>query len=174
MNSTLSWTSYLHMSQRSFEVMVSPLQEVLDNPHRQGGYEVLYCSSKAALLSVDQTTAMSIDSLLPRFWKSTLIPINPVPYIPVPSSSLKHAKEVLSNPRFDPAIASIVGSISIPQINSDVRFLTGEDETSSIIPRHSFSSGARTAATWLKERFEETGATCELKPFLTGFVPNVV
>ncbi|KAH0587893.1 putative leucine aminopeptidase [Termitomyces sp. J132] len=150
------------------------LQEVMDNAHHQGGFEVLYRSPKAALLSVDHATAMSIDTLLPRFWKSTLLPTNPIPYVPVPSSRLKHAEQVLANLRFDPVIASIVGNISIPQINNDVRFLTGEDKNSGIISRHSFSSGARTAAAWLKERFEETGATCELKPFLTGFVPNVV
>jgi len=40
--------------------------------------------------------------------------------------------------------------------------------------RHSFSSGSRVAAEWLKFRFEETGAKCELKSFLLGFAPNVV
>ncbi|KAG6885609.1 hypothetical protein C0993_012356 [Termitomyces sp. T159_Od127] len=150
----------------------TPVQEVMVNTHRQSGYAVLYRSPKAALLSV--ATAMSIDTLLPRFWKSTLLPTNPVPYIPVPSSSLKHVKGVLANLRFDPVIASIVGNISIPQINNDIRFLTGEDGKSGIISRHSFSSGARAAAIWLKNSFEETGAVCELKPFLPGFTPNVV
>jgi Zn-dependent M28 family amino/carboxypeptidase len=40
--------------------------------------------------------------------------------------------------------------------------------------RHSFSGGSRVAADWIKARFEETGATCELRPFLAGFAPNVV
>ncbi|KAG6888904.1 hypothetical protein C0992_007143 [Termitomyces sp. T32_za158] len=151
-----------------------PLQEVMANSHRQSGHTVLYRSPKAALLSVDHATALSIDTLLPRFWKSTLLPADPVPYIPVPSSSLKHVEGVLANLRFDPVIASIVGNISIPQMNNDIRFLTGEDGKSGITSRHSFSSGARTAALWLKDSFEETGAICELKPFLPGFTSNLV
>ncbi|KAG6854347.1 hypothetical protein C0991_007852 [Blastosporella zonata] len=152
----------------------APPQEVMVDTHNQGGYEVLYRSPKAALLSVDPQTAMVIDTLLPRFWRSTLLPSEPVPFVPVPPSSLGHVEHVLANLKFDPVIASIVGNISIPQLTDDIRFLTGEDEKSDIVSRHSFSTGARTAADWLKDRFEETGATCELKPFLLGFAPNVV
>ncbi len=57
---------------------------------------------------------------------------------------------------------------------NDIRFLTGEDGKSGIVSRHSFASGSRTAAAWLKDRFEDTGAECELKPFLSGFAPNVI
>lgn len=57
---------------------------------------------------------------------------------------------------------------------NDIRFLTGEDGVSGITSRHSFAEGSRTAANWLKDRFEYTGATCELQAFLVGFAPNVV
>jgi len=67
-----------------------------------------------------------------------------------------------------------VDSISVPQMINDIRFLTGEDGVSGIMSRHSFAEGSRTAASWLKDRFEDTGATCELQPFLVGFAPNVV
>ncbi|KAG6850902.1 hypothetical protein H0H93_006728 [Arthromyces matolae] len=103
-------------------------QKVMDgNPHSGGCYEVLYRSPKAALLSVDHALAMTIDTLLPRFWKSTLLPDEPMPFIPVPATSVKHAEQVLANLKFDPVIASIIGNISIPQLNNDIRFLTGED-----------------------------------------------
>ncbi|OAX33683.1 Zn-dependent exopeptidase [Rhizopogon vinicolor AM-OR11-026] len=59
-------------------------------------------------------------------------------------------------------------------MRADIRWLTGEDGESGIVSRHSFSEGSRVAANWLKERFEEAGATCELRPFKMGFAPNVV
>ncbi|KAG6817893.1 hypothetical protein H0H87_001725 [Tephrocybe sp. NHM501043] len=152
----------------------APPQEVMVDTHIRGSFEILYRSPQAALLSVDHELGMIIDTLLPQFWKSTLLPTGPVPFVPVPPSSLRHAEEVLENLKFDPVIASIVGNISIPQLTNDIRFLTGEEEKSGIVSRHSFSSGARTAANWLKDRFEETGATCALKPFRLGFSPNVV
>ena len=30
------------------------------------------------------------------------------------------------------------------------------------------------SADWLKANFEAHGATCELRPFLSGFAPNVI
>ncbi|KAF8076678.1 hypothetical protein FPV67DRAFT_1405797 [Lyophyllum atratum] len=153
----------------------TPLQVVMsDNREHQGGYELLYRNPKAALLSVSYDKARIIDTLIPRFWKSTLLPTSPVPFQPVASSSLGHAEDVLAKLKFDPVIASIVGNISVPQMENDIRFLTGEDSRSGILSRHSFSNGAMTAASWLKARFEDTGASCELKPFLVGFAPNVV
>ncbi|KAG5654587.1 hypothetical protein H0H81_011562 [Sphagnurus paluster] len=148
-------------------------QEVISNA-RSVGYEVLYRHKKAALLSVDHDKAKIIDTLVPRFWKSTLLPTKPVPFQSVDRSSLTHAETVLANLKSDPTIATIVDSISVSQMKKDIRFLTGEDEDSGILSRHSFSKGALTAASWLKARFEETGASCELKPFLIGFAPNVV
>jgi len=146
-------------------------QEVLAVPEQ---YELLYRTPTAALLSVSESTARTIDTILPRFWKSSLVSTTPVDYMPVPDEALKHVKEVLSNLRFNPEIAAIVDSISVPQMINDIRFLTGEDGISGIMSRHSFAEGSRTAASWLKDRFEDTGATCELQPFLVGFAPNVI
>ncbi|TFK43786.1 hypothetical protein BDQ12DRAFT_675549 [Crucibulum laeve] len=140
----------------------------------QRPYTVHYQSPSAALVSISADKAQTIDTLLPAYWKSTLLPREPISYQPVPSASVNHVREVLHNLKFNPDIASVVNNISIAQMKNDIRFLTGEDGKSGIVSRHSFSTGARTAAKWLKERFEDTGATCELKPFLTGFTPNVV
>ena len=60
------------------------------------------------------------------------------------------------------------------QLRADVRYLTGESPQSEIVSRHSFSKGVLIAADWLKANFEAHGASCTLKPFLTGFAPNVV
>ncbi|KAJ7713705.1 Zn-dependent exopeptidase [Mycena metata] len=149
-------------------------QEVLGVPERKMGYDLLYRTPTAALLSVSAATARSIDTILPRFWKSTLVSTTPVSFLPVPADALKHVKHVLSTLEFNPEIAAIVDSISVPQMINDIRFLTGEDGVSGIMSRHSFSEGSRVAADWLKSRFEDTGATCELQPFLLGFAPNVI
>ncbi|TRM68225.1 hypothetical protein BD626DRAFT_545402 [Schizophyllum amplum] len=126
------------------------------------------------LVSVADDAAMMIDTILPRYWKSSIIPKTPVPFIPVPAESLEHVKEVLANLKFDPVIAATVNSLSLPQMMNDIRFLTGEDGKSGIVSRHSFTEGSRTAAEWLRERVDATGAICEFKTFLVGFADNVV
>ncbi|KAJ7591608.1 Zn-dependent exopeptidase [Mycena floridula] len=137
-------------------------------------YEILYRTRTAALLGVTSDTARTIDTLLPCFWKSTILPSLPVKFRDVDASSTGYVKHVLETLKPDPIVASIVDTISIPQMKNDIRYLSGEDSASPIISRHSFSEGALTAAHWLKDRVEETGATCELWPFLTGFAPNVI
>ncbi|KAH7924339.1 Zn-dependent exopeptidase [Leucogyrophana mollusca] len=138
------------------------------------GVELLHSSASSALLAVDPDSAQTIDTILPRFWKSAILPASPVSYLPVPAPAIDHIKGLLSTLKFDPVIASTVNSLSISQMRSDIRFLTNEDGRSGIVTRHSFASGSRVAADWLLERFEETGATCELKSFLVGFAPNVI
>lgn len=136
--------------------------------------DIHYRTMDAALVSISSEKARIIDTLLPPHWKSRLLPTTPVDYVPVPETAVQFVREILSNLKFDPLVAAIVGNISIPQIQKDIRFLTGEDGKSGIISRHSFSTGALTAANWLKDRVEETGATCRLVPFLVGFAPNVI
>ncbi|KAF8897786.1 hypothetical protein BD779DRAFT_1667708 [Infundibulicybe gibba] len=126
------------------------------------------------LISVVHDKADIIDTLLPRFWKAAPLPENPIAHYDVAPAVTQPVADVLSKLKFDPAIASIVNNISISQMRDDVQFLTGEDGKSGIVSRHSFTAGALTAAAWLKARFEDTGAKCQLKPFLAGFAPNVV
>jgi hypothetical protein len=125
------------------------------------------------LVAIEPSLAPNIQALLPRYWKPYTLPEHPLSYLPVPKPAIEHVRGLLETVRFDPVVSSIVNSISLGQMRSDIRWLTGEDGVSGIISRHSFSEGSRAAANWLKERFEETGATCELKPFLMGFAPNV-
>ncbi|KAJ3516283.1 hypothetical protein NLJ89_g1214 [Agrocybe chaxingu] len=137
-------------------------------------YNVHYSTDTAALISLDSEKARVIDTLLPPFWKSKLLPTAPSTYLPIPTAAIATVKTILTRLKFDPVVASIVNNISVPQIQNDVRFLTGEDGKSGIISRHSFSTGAITAANWLRARVEDTGATCRLSPFLPGFAPNVI
>ena len=152
----------------------SQAQVVINAPHPPSSYEILYRTPSAALISIGRDNARVIDTLLPPFWRSTLLPSSPIPFYPIPHLTLSRVEEILAKLEFDSTIASIVGSISVPQMRSDLRFLTGEDGNSGIISRHSFSPGALTAASWLKFEIEATGATCILKPFLVGFAPNVI
>ncbi|TFK64052.1 Zn-dependent exopeptidase [Pluteus cervinus] len=149
-------------------------QEVVFTTSHEAPPQLLFQSFTAALLAVDHTTARTIDQRLPRFWKSTILPQEPVQYMPVPGAAVDRVGKILTGLTKNEEIAFIVNNISSYQMRNDIRFLTGEDSRSGILSRHSFSDGARTAAKWLKTRFETTGATCELQDFLEGFAPNVV
>ncbi|KAF4568332.1 hypothetical protein EYR40_010265 [Pleurotus pulmonarius] len=135
---------------------------------------IMYRSNSSALLHVKREIARDIDTLIPPMWKAALLPPSSITSYPVPSDDVKRIKDVTSSLKFSPDIAATVNSISIPQMRNDIRFLTGEDDKSGIISRHSFADGSRVAAAWLKDRFEETGAHCTLKSFSQGFAPNVI
>lgn len=149
-------------------------QHTLANEHESTALEVLHQDASSMLLRVDHSLASSVDTFLPQYWRSMILPRHARPYIPVPEPAVGRVKEILSHVKFDPVVASLVNNISVAQMKSDIRYLTGEDPKSNILSRHSFSDGVRVAAKWLKERFEETGATCRLEPFLAGFGPNVI
>lgn len=138
--------------------------------------QMLAQGPKYGLIAIHPSLIPIYDSLLPAHWRGSLLPesLTNAATIPVPSNAVKRVQHILDNFKFDPVVASLVHNISVPQMKNDIRFLTGEDGKSGIVSRHSFSSGIRVAAEWIKERIEETGATCELKPFLPGFGPNVI
>ena len=138
---------------------------ILDNP---------YMSSSTALLRMSPHILSQFDANLPRFWKYTILSDTPFSMIPVPQPAVDKVQKIIDSVKFDPVIASIVNGISVPQMKEDIRYLTGEDPKSEIISRHSFSDGIRIAADWIKGVMESTGATCELKPFIRGFGPNII
>lgn len=134
----------------------------------------LHHTSSSALLSLPPAHTIQLSLVVPPTWRIYVLPSRPLPYLPVPKPAIARLRDMLSTLRFNPEVAKIVSRISLPQVRNDIRFLTGEDGKSGIKSRHSFSSGARIAAEWLKVQFEETGAKCELRPFLPGFAPNVI
>lgn len=157
----------------SMTVQGTDQQEAFSQPTLHP-YELLYQAPDVLLLSVPSDEAFGIDLILPRFWKSTILPNFPVEYVPVPPESIKPIKDTLAKLRFDPVVASIVNNISVPQMKKDITFLTGEDGESGIVSRHSFTPGAIVAAKWIKGVIEGSGAKCELWSFMKGFTPNVI
>jgi len=140
----------------------------------QDKYSFLHYTGADAIISVPPHLIPHIDKALPRSFKAYAIPAEPLAITPVPEEAVDRVKGWLKSLKFDEEIASIVSDISGPQMHNDIRYLTGEDSSSPILSRHSFSEGARIAASWLKDRIENTGARCELRQFLPGFAPNVV
>jgi hypothetical protein len=133
---------------------------------------ILHNTSTSTLLALSPARVKELSLVLPHTWRIYILPSAPI--LPVPEPAIARVRDILANLRFNPLVAKIVSNISVPQIQNDIRFLTGEDGKSGIESRHSFSTGAGVAAKWLKIRFEETGASCELRSFLPGFAPNVI
>lgn len=140
----------------------------------QDKYSFLYYTGADAVISVPPHLIPHIDKALPPSFKAYAIPTEPLSITPVPEEDVHRVKRWLKHLEFNDEIASIVSDISMPQMRNDIRYLTGEDLGSPVLSRHSFSEGARIAASWLKDRIENTGARCELKQFLVGFAPNVI
>ena len=137
-------------------------------------YSFLHYTGVDAIISVPPHLIPHIDKALPRSFKAYAIPTEPLDITPVPEEAVERVKGWLKNLKFDEDVASIVSDISVPQMRNDIRYLTGEDSSSPLLSRHSFSEGAKIAAKWLKDRIENTGARCELREFLVGFAPNVI
>ena len=140
----------------------------------QEKYSFLHYTGADAIISVPPHLIPHIDKALPRSFKAYAVPAEPLGTTPVPEGAVDRVKDWLKHLKFNEEIASIVSDISVPQMRNDVRYLTGEDSSSPIISRHSFSQGAKIAASWLRDRIERTGAHCKLEEFLIGFAPNVI
>jgi hypothetical protein len=157
------------LGQMSFDVMGDLADE--------SDLEVLYRTPQASLIAFRHfnAAALHIDQHLPPFFKPYVLPSSPTSgIVPVPSEDVKRVQSLLTHLKHDAIIDEIVQNISVSQMKKDIAWLTGEDERSGIQSRHSFSKGARVAAKWISDRMEETGAQCDLRPFLYGFAPNIL
>jgi hypothetical protein len=153
----------------------APNQEIVSTDDSSWNeYDIHYRTDAAALVSFHADRAKLVETLIPPFWKMSLLPKRPIRHATVHPESIQVVRNILNRAKFDPVVASIVNNISIPQIQNDIRFLTGEDKLSGITSRHSYSLGALTAAKWLKGRMEDTGATCRFMYFEVGFAPNLI
>ncbi|KAI0651356.1 Zn-dependent exopeptidase [Trametes meyenii] len=156
----------------SYTVAAADAQVSLSTP--QVSLHVLHRSHDGALLALTDHALRALDATLPARWQYTAFPASPLPLVPVPPSAKNRLRAALATLRFDHIVASIVNGISLPHLRKDVRYLSGEDPASALSTRHSFSEDAPRAAEWLKARFEEAGASCELRRFQEGFAPNVI
>ena len=140
----------------------------------EAGLEILYRSSKSsALVSIHPLYLSHLDVILPPFIVPIALPLQPQARVPVPPIAIKRLYALLKGLRFNPNIASILSTLSVPSMKSDIQHLTGEDGLG-ILSRHSFSKGARVAADWIQSKFEEAGAACRQSPFRAGYAPNVI
>jgi hypothetical protein len=133
---------------------------------------ILFHWPTAALLNLPLSIAEALTRFPPRLW--SVRPVTQQSYTPVPKKDVARIRDLGHNTTYDPIVAALVDGLSVPHMQTDIAYLTGESSESSIVSRHSFAEGSRTAANWLKTTFEGFGATCELRPFLLGFAPNVI
>ncbi|KLO16666.1 Zn-dependent exopeptidase [Schizopora paradoxa] len=159
------------MSEREYEDRAPTLEEF---PPMTFG--LLYATETSYLFALRGFSA-PLDHILPPSYKSYALSYalsHSNQLIPVPDESLARVRALLSSVKYDTTVARLVEDISLPQMQEDVRYLTGEREDSPIVSRHSFHPDTLKAAAWIKEQVESTGAKCELRKFLTGFAPNII
>ena len=143
------------------------------------GVRIEWFSETGGIISIDNGLVGYLDMLLPPYISAVSMPSPFItneglhPFAPVPSSAIKHLYALIKGLRFNPDVASILSTLSIPDMTADIRHLTGEDG-GGILSRHSFSPGALVAADWIQGKLESTGAKCYKKPFQPGFAPNVI
>lgn len=133
-----------------------------------------YLNPTSALISVPASRLPLLDTYLPRFAVPTILPSKPLQNIPIDTHAVKRLQHILSKLQFNPTIAAAVSALNIDAMRKDIRWLTGENEESGILSRHSFTSGARVAADWIQGEIEKSGAVCEQREFANGFAPNVI
>lgn len=137
---------------------------------------LLYRTPSASLFAFrgHASERFALDSVLASYHKAYDIPYPPIPLVPVPADDVARVSSILSHLKYNRTVAHLVDGLSIPQMHKDITWLTGEASDSPIESRHSFHPDARKAAHWILEQMESSGATCTLRPFLTGFTPNVI
>ena len=137
-------------------------------------YSVLYHAESSAILSISPHLLPYIDRVLPPSYKAYALPKIPLPFRRVLEEAKRRIRRWTDAVEYDDNISWIVEGLSTHRLRKDVRYLTGEDSSSPILSRSSFSEGGQLAAEWILEQIGETGAECELKQFLPGFAPNVI
>lgn len=147
----------------------------LQDSNTANSVSLLFAAGSRALVSISPSLIPELDKSLPKYIRPTMLPTSPLPlHGEKTKKAAKHLQSILANLRFNPDIAALTSSISLEKMQNNIRWLTGEDPTSPIASRHSFSPDARVAANWIQKKFEDAGAKCKQKPFLDGFAPNVI
>ncbi|KAH8115109.1 Zn-dependent exopeptidase [Phellopilus nigrolimitatus] len=151
-------------------------QHVLHDSRHRAGVVSLYRTPTVSLLALRgfTSTSFALDAVLAPIHKATVISYPPAHFVPVPSDDVTRVRTLLSGLKYDDTVAGLVNGISVAQMHKDITWLTGEAKESLIESRHSFHPDTLKAAQWLHDAVESTGASCNLRPFLPGFAPNVV
>lgn len=154
----------------------------------------LFATEQGRLVQLLNDAALLEYTSSPLYRFVELVHISPSP-LPLPSVSTStdtavsiqstvsdYARQRIINQldqlRFSPSISNILAKLPIEQLYSDIRFLSGENQSqssSSWNTRHSMSKGGMQASRWLLEQFEEMGmVNCSRQFYLPNFSPNVV
>jgi hypothetical protein len=119
--------------------------------------EILIISRTALLYLVPKAILPILDQISPANANLVSVPSHPLPRRNPASSaapSVKSAPEwlntALKKVHYSPLVDAIIQDIDPKQIQKDVRHLTAEDETAAWQTRHSFTTGGKLAAEWIK------------------------
>ena len=157
---------------------------------REIGKVVILATEEGRLVQLENDAALLQMTSSPSHRFTELVHISPLP-LPLPySTSLAESTHStvsdsarqriinqLSQLRFSPSISNILAKLPVEQLKSDIRQLSGEDQSSNATwnTRHSMSRGGMQASQWLLEQFEEMGMqNCSREFYLSNFSPNVV
>lgn len=162
-----------------------------------GGYGkvVILATEQGRLFQLQTDAALLEMTTSPLYRFTELVHVSPRP-LPSPSSHIsspsfdestqstvpEYARQRIVNQlaqlRFSPSISNVLAKLPIEQLKSDVRFLSGEDQSASNASwntRHSMSTGGMKASHWLLEQFEGMGMkNCSRQFYLPNFSPNIV
>ena len=158
------------------------------------GKVVILATTQGRLIQLSNDAALVELTSSPSYRFNELVHISPRS-LPLPSSSSfldsdpstqstvsEYARQRIINQlaalRFSPSISNLLAKLPLEQLYSDIRFLSGEDQSTantSWNTRHSMSRGGMRASSWLLEQFQEMGMkNCSREFYLEGFSPNVV
>ncbi|KAG8939111.1 hypothetical protein FRC03_006551, partial [Tulasnella sp. 419] len=167
------WTTLL-MKQSESSTMYEETVQIKVEASSPGLDDVMvYRDGAGAIIAVSESFLPKLDTILPRFVVPIVLPTTSLGKIPVSQDAIERLQHILSKLSFNPSIASVLSHLNILRMRKDVGHLTGEGG-SGLVSRHSFTDGAKDAADWIRGEIEKSGATCEQRPFLEGFSPNVI
>lgn len=115
---------------------------------------LLHKTDASMLLDVPVSYIGILDTILPPHLVPVALPLEPLPAmangLPVPREQAAYLGNITKHLKFSSELDTILAEgIDADEIRRNVRWLTGE-APSGIETRHSFSSGAKRAAEWIK------------------------
>lgn len=112
--------------------------------------EILLKSPKTLIYIVPKVILPILDQIFPADAVLVSIPFYDLPRMASNKSAPDWLKQALANVHYSPLFDAIIQDIDPKQIQKDVRHLTAEDGQAAWQTRHSFTTGGKLAADWIK------------------------
>lgn len=97
------------------------------------------------------------------------------PIRPVPADRLERLRTIAAQKLgFRQDVADLVAAVDTNSLQEYVRYFTGEDVSSPLLSRNSYSEGGVVAGMWAEKLFQEAGFTTVRPVFNDLYCPNVV